>query len=79
VAFGAVLLTAYSAGLALPFLLAALGIGWVSTTLQRYGRVMHYVEVVMGAILILVGILLFTGVFELIAQQGQFFYIDFGI
>jgi cytochrome c-type biogenesis protein len=78
-AFGAALLTAYSAGLAIPFLVAALGIGWVSTTLLKYGRVMHYVEIGMGAILILVGILLFTGVFELIAQQGQFFYIDFGI
>jgi cytochrome c-type biogenesis protein len=77
--FGALLLTAYSAGLAIPFLAAALGIGWVSTILQKYGRVMRSVEVVMGAILVLVGILLFTGVFELIAQQGQFFYIDFGL
>jgi cytochrome c-type biogenesis protein len=79
IAFGALLLTAYSAGLAIPFLVAALGIGWVSTILHRYGRVMRYVEVVMGIVLVLVGLLLFTGVFELIAQRGQFFYIDFGL
>lgn len=77
--FGATLLSAYSAGLAIPFLIAALGIGWVSTTLRKYGKVMRYVEIFMGVILVIVGIMLLTGIFELIAQRGQFFYIDFGI
>jgi cytochrome c-type biogenesis protein len=77
--FGVALLGAYSAGLAIPFLIAALGIGWVTTILQRYAKFMRYVEIGMGVVLVLVGILLFTGVFELIAQRGQFFYIDFGI
>lgn len=76
---GLSLLSAYSAGLAIPFLAAALGIGWVSTTLRKYGKVTHYVEIVMGVILVLVGIMLFTGIFELIAQQGQFFYYNFGL
>lgn len=76
---GAVLLTAYSAGLAIPFLIAALGIGWVTTILKKYSKVMRYVEIAMGVILVIVGILLFTGIFELIAQKGQFFYINFGI
>jgi cytochrome c-type biogenesis protein len=76
---GAVLLTAYSAGLAIPFLIAALGIGWVSTILKKYSKVMRYVEIAMGVILVIVGILLFTGIFELIAQKGQFFYFNFGI
>jgi len=79
VSLGAVLLTSYSAGLAIPFLIAALGIGWVSTILKKYGKTMRYVEIAMGAILVIIGIMLFTGVFELIAQQGQFFWIDFGI
>lgn len=77
--FGAALLSAYSAGLAIPFLVAALGIGWVSATLRKYAAVMRYVEIVMGVVLVIVGLLLFTGIFELIAQRGQFFYIDFGI
>jgi cytochrome c-type biogenesis protein len=74
---GAGLLTAYSAGLAIPFLIAALGIGWVSTILRRYGKVMHYAEIVMGVILIIVGVMLFLGTFEQLARFGVF--VDFGL
>lgn len=74
---GAGLLSAYSAGLAIPFLLAALGIGWVTTILRRYGKVMHYAEIVMGVILIIVGVMLFLGTFEQLARFG--FFIDFGL
>ncbi len=76
---GASLLTAYSTGLAVPFLAAALGIGWVTAILRKYGRVTRIVEIVMGVILVIVGVMLFAGVFELIAQRAQFFWIDFGI
>lgn len=76
---GAQLLTSYSAGLAIPFLIAALGIGWVSNILRRHGKVMRYVEIGMGIILVTVGAMLLFGVFELIAQRGQFFWIDFGL
>ena len=76
---GVSLLSAYSAGLAVPFLIAALGIGWVSATLRKYGKVMHYVEIGMGVVLVIIGILLFAGTFEIIAQRGQFFWIDFGL
>jgi len=74
---GAGLLTAYSAGLAIPFLIAALGVGWVTTILRRYGKVMHYAEIVMGVILIIVGVMLFLGTFEQLARFG--FFIDFGL
>ena len=76
---GVSLLSAYSAGLAIPFLIAALGVGWVSATLRKYGKAMHYVEVAMGIILVLVGVMLFAGTFEIIAQRSQFFWIDFGL
>ena len=76
---GVSLLSAYSAGLAIPFLIAALGIGWVSLTLRKYGKVMHYVEIAMGVVLVILGFMLFTGIFERIAQAGQFFWIDFGL
>jgi len=76
---GVSLLSAYSAGLAIPFLFAALGIGWVSATLRKYGKVMHYVEIVMGVVLVIIGIMLFAGIFEIIAQRGQFFYFNFGL
>lgn len=79
VSTGVSLLSAYSAGLAIPFLIAAIGVGWVSATLRKYGKVMHYVEIVMGVILVIIGVMLFAGIFERIAQAGQFFWIDFGL
>ena len=74
---GAKLLSAYSAGLAVPFLAAALGIGWVTTILHKYSKVMHYVEIAMGVVLVIVGIMLFAGIFQLIAQYAP--YVNFGL
>jgi cytochrome c-type biogenesis protein len=79
VALGVKLLTAYSAGLAIPFLMAALSIGWILDILHRHGKVMHYVEVAMGAVLIIVGSMLLFNVFQWISTYGQFFWIDFGL
>ncbi len=74
---GASLLTAYSAGLAIPFLIAALGVGWVTKILRRYGKVMRYTEIAMGVLLIIVGVMLFLGTFEQLARFG--FFVDFGL
>lgn len=74
---GIQLLTAYSLGLAIPFLAAAVGIGWVTKLLRKYGKVMHYIEVGMGILLIIVGVLLFLGIFEQLARFGWF--VDFGL
>jgi len=76
---GISLLSAYSAGLGIPFLIAALGVGWVSLALRKYGKVMRYVEIVMGVVLIIVGVMLMSGIFERIAASSQFFWIDFGL
>lgn len=74
---GVQLLSAYSAGLAIPFLIAALGVGWVSHTLRRYGKVIRYIEIGMGILLIIVGAMLFLGAFNLLARFGPF--VDFGL
>jgi len=74
---GASLLSAYSAGLAIPFLIAALGVGWVTATLRKYGKLMRYVEIAMGVILVVIGIMLFAGTFERVAQFG--IWVDFGL
>jgi len=58
---------AYSAGLAIPFLLAALGITWVTTILRKYSGVMRWTEIVMGGLMVVVGVMLVFGVFSLIA------------
>ena len=74
---GIKLLSAYSVGLAVPFLITALGIGWVSGYLRRFRKFTRYVEIVMGALLVIVGVMLFSGTFEQIAQYG--IYINFGL
>jgi cytochrome c-type biogenesis protein len=74
---GVFLGSAYSAGLAVPFLLAALGIGWVTIILRRYSKVMRIAEIVMGIILVLAGILLILGTFNIIASYIPF--INFGL
>ncbi len=70
---GVRLLSAYSAGLAIPFLVAATQIGLVTKVIRRYGKVMRYVEIGMGIVLIIVGVMLFLGRFETIASLGSFF------
>jgi cytochrome c-type biogenesis protein len=74
---GVLLGSAYSAGLAIPFLLAALGIGWVTIILRRYGKVMRIVEIVMGVMLVVAGILLFMGSFNILASYIPL--INFGL
>ena len=38
---------------------------------------MHYVEIGMGVVLVIVGGMLFAGIFELIARYG--YYVNFGL
>jgi cytochrome c-type biogenesis protein len=71
---GVALLSVYSAGLAIPFLVASLQISLVTTVLRRYGKIMHYVEIGMGVVLIVVGVMLFTGRFERLAQLSANFF-----
>ena len=56
---GVLLLAAYSAGLAVPFLLTALGIGEFLRFYQRFRRYLHAIEVLSGALLVFVGSLVF--------------------
>ena len=66
------LLSAYSAGMAIPFLAAAAATGWVTHLLRDFRSVMYYIEIIMGVLLILVGVLLFLGIFEQLAGLGSF-------
>ena len=77
VARGTALGSAYSAGLAIPFLAAAVGITWVTTILRRFSHVMRITEVVMGGVLVLSGVLLFLGTFNLLGSFVPF--VNFGL
>jgi cytochrome c-type biogenesis protein len=57
---GVLLLTAYSAGLAVPFLLTAVGIGQFLKFYQRFRKHLHAVELFSGALLLFVGGLVFV-------------------
>ena len=57
----AVLLAAYSAGLALPFLLTALFFGKMTSTLRWFTKHSIAINRTAGVILIIMGILIFTG------------------
>jgi cytochrome c-type biogenesis protein len=60
IARGVLLLAVYSAGLAVPFLLTALGIGQFLRFYQRFRKHLHAVEVFSGALLLFVGGLIFV-------------------
>ena len=56
---GVLLLAVYSAGLAIPFLLTALGISQFMTFYKNFRKYLHLVEVFSGALLLFVGGLVF--------------------
>lgn len=61
---GTVLLAAYAIGLGLPFIIAAIFINRAIGVMNRFKRHMGKVEMVMGALLVLVGVMLITGAFS---------------
>lgn len=58
---GALMLAVYSAGLGIPFLLAAMFVGPFMNFLTRFRQHLGVVEKVMGGLLVLTGILFITG------------------
>jgi cytochrome c-type biogenesis protein len=51
----------------------------VTTILRKYGKMMRYVEIAMGVLLVIVGAMLFLGTFEQIARFFPNNLINFGI
>jgi cytochrome c-type biogenesis protein len=68
---GLELLAAYSAGLAVPFLIAALAIDRFLAAFARWRGAMKWVNRVSGAVLIVVGLLLITNYFTVLAGWLQ--------
>jgi cytochrome c-type biogenesis protein len=60
IARGVLLLAVYSAGLAIPFLLTALGIGQFMVFYKNFRKYLHAVELFSGALLLFVGGLVFV-------------------
>jgi cytochrome c-type biogenesis protein len=68
---GMLLLAVYSAGLGLPFLLAALAVGSFLRWFQRFRPLLPWVMRISGGMLVLVGLLLITGEFTRLAGWLQ--------
>lgn len=68
------LLTAYSLGLGVPFLLTALLLDGAQGILKKLQRHMHKIELISGAFLILIGLLVASGTLQVLSQSlaGQF-------
>jgi cytochrome c-type biogenesis protein len=65
---GIALLTAYTLGLGIPFFVAAVGINWFLAGARHVRRWIVPLERAAGALLVVVGVLLFTGRFTVISN-----------
>ena len=60
---------AYCAGLGVPFVLVALGFGWVGTSLGWVRRHIRGINIAGGVLLIVIGVLMVTGLWSVIMSQ----------
>lgn len=67
---GALLLTVFSAGLAIPFLLVAFGFSHATQYINKISKYLKWTSIIGGVFLILLGILLLTNNFSLLIQYG---------
>ena len=75
IAGGMLLLTAYSIGLGIPFVITALLMDSAQGILRRLQRHMHKIELFSGALLIAIGVLVASGQLQSLSQtfsQGEF-------
>lgn len=64
-----VLGVAYCLGLGIPFLLVAVGFGWVGTSLRWVRRHIRAMNIVGGVLLIAIGVLMIAGVYGLVVHS----------
>ncbi len=68
---GVLLLVAYSAGLGLPFLLAGVFVQGLAERLRRVNRYFGAINLVAGALLVVMGVMVYAGVFLRLATLFQ--------
>lgn len=75
ISMGILLLTAYSLGLAVPFILTAYAIGSFSEFFKRISRHLNTISIISGILLIIMGVLIFTNKISMLSQYFDFFNI----
>jgi cytochrome c-type biogenesis protein len=73
-----VLAIAYCIGLGIPFILAAFGFSWMTQTMTFFKRHIRIVNLVGGGLLILIGLLMVTGVWNRMMISLQAVMTNFG-
>ncbi len=68
---GTVLLAAYAAGLAVPFMAVAMGASWVARRLTFVGRHHRAVSMITGLLLVTLGVLMITNMLGRLATLGS--------
>ena len=76
---GAFLLAVYSAGLAIPFILTALAFSRMTTAFAIVKRHYQAIVAVGGVILIVMGVLIWTGEFQQLNSEAQSWFSGFGV
>jgi len=66
---GVVLGIAYSLGLGIPFLLIAIGFGWAATSVAWVKRHIRLINIIGGAVLVLIGLLMVSGLWSRLMSQ----------
>jgi cytochrome c-type biogenesis protein len=79
VGWGGVLLAAYSLGLGIPFLLAALTLDGAQGFLRRLGPYMRYIQLVSGVFLMVIGVTVATGELQSLSAQLSVELADFSL
>ncbi|HWL76748.1 cytochrome c biogenesis CcdA family protein [Microbacterium sp.] len=67
---------AYSLGLGIPFVLLALGFGWATRSVAFLRRHIRAVNLIGGALLVLLGVLMLTGVWTMLMAALQGVFLD---
>ncbi len=73
---GVYLLSAYSAGIGIPFMIAAFAVRPFMSFMRRFRKHMHKVEVTIGVLMIITGVAIFTGT---LAEGSQWLLNKFPI
>lgn len=75
---GVLLGLAYCAGLGIPFLVVAIGFGWATTAVAFVRRHIRVVNLVGGAMLLSLGVLMLSGVWGGLIRELQGFMANYG-
>ncbi len=66
---GAILGVFYSLGLGIPFLLVAIGFGWVATSVSWVKKHLRVINIFGGSILVLIGVLMVSGLWSMLMSE----------